>query len=253
MNFPQHEKIGDYQIEIDNKKNSNFNVHQIKCQMDFCVTTCATPEPSLRRFRQTKIPKKELQVFMDISGKIVEEKRTISAGFNMMIGNVNIAYLEVEKAICDIRKISSYGCIGCNQKPYVIFQADSIKKEGIIPFTSNCTFNKKYLSCSTEAFALEVEQLHTHCYIFMASINKTLMIDTDIEFVGHINPSVPQMSAGSQWETAKSLVINWDFANYATYAMAGASIFGILLRALNNTFRVYCLRKEIRNVDRNKE
>lgn len=177
---------------------------------------------------------------------IVEEKRKITATFNVMIGNVDIVSLDIEEAVCNVDKISSYGCIGCNQKPYVIFKSNSIKKEGIIPFESNCTFNKNYLSCTPEPFALEIEELNSFCYIFMPRINKTIYIDTNIEFVGSLNPSQPEMVSESPLTIAKNLLFNWDMANAATVAMAGATIFGVMITTFNKILQVYLYRKEIR-------
>lgn len=198
---------------------------------------------------------KEIISFEIKNEHIVEEKQKIVATFNVLIGNVDIVSLDIEKAMCNVDKISSYGCIGCNQRPYVIFKegikkASSIKKEGIIAFESNCTFNKNYLSCTPKPFVLEVEELDAFCYIFMPSMNKTINIDTNIEFVGNLNPSQPEMVSESSLAIAKNLLINWDKANAATVAMAGATIFGVLITAFDKILQVYLYRKEIHTVQK---
>lgn len=244
LNFPEADKIGDYQIQINSNQTAIYNVNYIKCQADYCEASCTGPESKLKRFRKSQNPLNELRFFEIKNKHIVEEKRKIVATFNVLIENVDIVSLDIEKAMCNIDKISSYGCIGCNQKPYIIFKSSSVKKEGIIPFESNCTFNKNYLSCTPEPFVLEVDQLDSNCYIFMPSINKTIYIDTNIEFVGNLNPSQPEMSE-SALTIAKNLFFNWDMANAATVAMAGATIFGVLITTFNKIVQVYLYRKEI--------
>lgn len=165
-----------------------------------------------------------------------------------MIGNVDIVSLDIDRAMCKVDKISSYGCIGCNQKPYVIFKSSSIQKEGIITFESNCTFNKNYLSCTPEPFALEVEELDSFCYIFMPRINKTIYIDTKIEFVGNLNPSQPEIISEGALKIAQNVFLNGDLVNAATITMAGATIFGVIITSFNKILQVYLYRKEIRSV-----
>lgn len=250
-NSPESDKIGDYQIEIKSNATAIYNVNYIKCQADYCSASCIGPESKLKRFRKTKNPTNELKSFEIKNQHIVEEKRKIVATFNILIGNVDIVSLDIEKAMCSVNKISSYGCIGCNQKPYVIFKASAIKKEGIIPFESNCTFNKNYLSCTPEPFVLEVEDLDAFCYIFMPSMNKTISIDTHIEFVGNLNPTQPEMVSESALTIAKNVLLNWDLANAATVAMAGATIFGVLITTFNKVFQAYLYRNEIKNIQKN--
>lgn len=122
--------------------------------------------------------------------------------------------------------------------------------EGIIPFESNCTFNKNFLSCTPEPFVLEVEELNSFCYIFMPSINKTINIDTNIEFIGNLNPSLPEMISESPLAIAKNLLFNWDMANAATVAMASATIFGVMIGTFRNFVQVYLYRKEIHQVQK---
>lgn len=251
LNFPEADKIGDYQIEINRNATAIYNVNYINCQADYCDASCTGPESKLRRFRNTKNPMKEIRSFEIKSEHIVEEKRRIVATFNVMIGNVDIVSLDIEKAMCNVNKISSYGCIGCNQKPYVIFKASNIKKEGIIPFESNCSFSKSYLSCTPEPFVLEVDALDAFCYIFMPSMNKTINIDTHIEFIGNLNPIHPEIMSESALSIAKNVLLNWDLANAATVAMAGATIFGVLITTFNRVFQVYLCRNEIKSIEKN--
>lgn len=253
INFPETDKIEDFQIELTGNKTAIYNVNDVKCQVDYCAGSCNVPEPKLRRFRKSKNPLNEISSFEIKNKHIVVEKQKISATFNLIIGNVDIVSLDIEKAMCHIDKVSSYGCIGCSQKPYVIFKSSSIKKEGIIPFESNCTFNKNYLSCITEPFVLEVEELDSFCYIFMPSLNKTINIDTTIEFVGQLNPSQPEMVSESPLGIAKNILFNWDMATAATVAMASATIFGVLISAFKKLFLVYLYRKEIHDIQKQQE
>lgn len=147
-----------------------------------------------------------------------------------MIGNINISSLNVKTALCNIEVIDTYGCLGCSKRPYVIFQANSIKEPGIIPFESNCTFNKKYLSCMPEQYTLEIDTLNAYCYVYMEVINKTLYIDTNIEFVGFINPSNSQMAVSeTSYEIAKTVFTDFDLLRATAYTMGGATILGMIL------------------------
>lgn len=83
----------------------------------------------------------------------------------------------------------------------------------------------------------------------MASINKTIYIDTNIEFVGNLNPSQPEMSEIAL-TIAKNLFFNWDMANAATVGMADATIFGVLITTFNKIIQVYLHRKDIRSVQK---
>ncbi|XP_031624480.1 uncharacterized protein LOC116341510 [Contarinia nasturtii] len=252
LNFPETDKIGDYQIQIEGGNRSHFyNHNEIRCQADNCRSSCQTPEPKLRRFRNSKKPNDNLFGFEYKDKHYIETKHKIRANLKIMIGNVDIANLKYEKANCDIEVVSSYGCIGCNQKPYIIIQANSIKQKGIIPFQSNCTFDQQYLSCSHEPYALEIEELDSYCYIFMPSLNKTIYIDTNIEFVRILNPSQPLTVSETPLEIAKDFFLNWDFAKAAIMTMAGSIIFGVLLGATSKLIQVCIVNQEIKRMQQN--
>lgn len=80
----------------------------------------------------------------------------------------------------------------------------------------------------------------------MSSLNKTIYINTNIEFVGTLNPSDPEISESALF-IAKNLFLNWDMANAATLAMAVATIFGVIVTAINKLLATYLNREEINN------
>lgn len=230
LNFPETDKIGDFQMQIGNHKNVTFNMDSVKCIREFCNATCEAPQSKLRRFRRRSKINLPSKIYERRSGQIIiKEHSSEQAAFGIKIGDVKINHLYYKQAKCNIDLHSSYGCIGCNQKPYAIFQANSIVEPGIVPFKSNCSFTKKYLSCSAEPFMLEIDNLDTYCSLHMPTLNKTINLATNIEFIGYLDPAKPQIGTDTPTSILYGIMNNMDFVNSATMAMAGVTIFGVAL------------------------
>lgn len=225
LNFPA------YLIEINGNKSAIYSHHNVRCQAGFSQALCTAPKSFLKRFRE--YPTEKLKSFEIHGEHMWVEKREIESTFDMKISSLNI-----EKAICDIEKIGGYGCIDCKQKPYVVLKANAIQKEGVIPFESNCTFNRNYVSCSPEPFMLEIKEQNSYCYLYMKSINKTFNIDTDI-VIFH------EMTSEDPLTTAKMLFLNWDFAGAAIIAMAVITVFGVMVKVFGKNLQDYLFREEI--------
>ena len=82
--------------------------------------------------------------------------------------------------------VYSYGCMGCNQNPRVIVSPNSLFQESIVYFTSNCTLNNQYFSCSRAPQTLELSSNVKYCYIYLNAINVTLSINVEYEFIGEV-------------------------------------------------------------------
>lgn len=50
----------------------------------------------------------------------------------IVVGTDKLDHLHIEPARCEIKHVMNYGCVGCNVKPYLIFQAYNVKHEGAI-------------------------------------------------------------------------------------------------------------------------
>lgn len=120
--------------------------------------------------------------------------------------------MAVEIGQCDIDVFASFGFTMGNKKPYAVFEATNIKKEGIIDFTSNCTFDRDYLSCKPEPYTLHIQDSHSHCHIQLPSMNKTILVE--IEFI-NLDPSNPVIPPDTPLSIAIGLVWNWEVLTIA--------------------------------------
>lgn len=82
-------------------------------------------------------------------------------------------------------------------------------------------------------------------------MNKTFTINTNIEYIADLHPSVSQFASESFTEIAKKAVFKWNVLEYASYTMISATILGILVNAFNKALQVYCYRREIRRFQEN--
>lgn len=80
----------------------------------------------------------------------------------------------------------------------------------------------------------------------MPNINKTIYFDTNIEFIGHLNPSTRETVTENALSVAKNVFFSSDFINSATYTMACATVASALLKL----WRIYVIRKEVRHLDK---
>lgn len=87
MNYPESDKIGDFQLEILNSKNVSYNDHTVFCQADWCNGLCRAPQSKMNRFRTTKNDFKILKNKNVVTkGKHgLEISKPIQATFNLMI------------------------------------------------------------------------------------------------------------------------------------------------------------------------
>ncbi|QBK47218.1 glycoprotein precursor [Anopheles triannulatus orthophasmavirus] len=235
INMPETDIIGDYQISLD-KKTYAINEHNIDCKVESCRVLCRAPESKMTRFIRSR--EKALSTKVRSIGDMykVETQRKVSAVVRVLIGNVNLNNLQVERAQCKIEMIGTYSCIGCSQDSYAIFQAHNIKSEGILPFNSNCSFSKDYLSCSESPYELTLTTMKKSCYIYIPSTNDTLYINFDFSFKGALDPSKPIYNVESEVEIMKSVMTSQSFITglLSTFTMFGMAsiIMSVILRVL---------------------
>lgn len=161
MNFSQSNVVGDY-----NSKTHIYNVKNVDCQIIWCKAYCEAQESKLKRFRNSNnkhLLIKRDQVIPESENQI-ERLYPIQANFLLMMGKVEMANLHVKLAACGFEVIYNFACIGCNKKPYVIFQPKDIQELGIILFESNCKFSSNYLICSSRPFHVELDTINSFCF-----------------------------------------------------------------------------------------
>lgn len=156
INNPQTDLLEDYQIALDNKTRT-YNEHNTICQFNNCHDKYKLPESKVASIiRNPKSNKLKAISFTKMrNSEIIETKSMVNANAVITLGNVKFNNLQIMPAQCKVDMILSYGCPACTLKPYAIFQSTNIKNRGILPFESNCTFNKNYVSCNDEPYKLE--------------------------------------------------------------------------------------------------
>ena len=248
--------VGDYQIQIfGNNRSFSYNVHDVKCQADFCGGKCTSSEPGLRRFRNRTQPKyNERKYFIVGDNMEITITSTISdstRGFGKIsIGNVDLKNLVLKEAICDFELRHTYACTGCGENPYVVFEAYRFKTPGVIYFNTNCSLTQNYISCvRMQLIKLTMKQHYEYCYIELPTINRTFHISMDIENVGVIHSVIPQGASTTDYmiESAKNILGSGDFKNSFTYIVGGITFFGVFGNIIYKIAILYCSQRTIRH------
>lgn len=76
------------------------------------------------------------------------------SSLTLSVGNIDVKKFIIEDAKCDLEVAMTYGCTSCTRLPYVLIRANNIKSTGALEYTSNCTFDRPLLSCSSIPYYL---------------------------------------------------------------------------------------------------
>lgn len=250
LNMPETDIIGDFQISLD-KQTQTYNEHMVKCTVESCGVHCNVPESKFKRFNYMIDRAHEVTINEVGNEYMVETKRQVNAIINMLVGNVDIRNLQVEKAQCAIEQIGTYSCTGCSDEPYVVIQSHNIRSEGILPFESNCTFERTFISCSPDPYKLKLTDYKKYCYIYVPSINNTIYMDFRFSFKGSLDPSKSIYSKDTEMNAIKNILTNRGFLNglISTVSMFGmVSISASLLVRLIKIYEVKRITKDIGDV-----
>lgn len=248
MNMPETDIIGDYQISLD-RMTETYNTHLILCENESCEARCSMPESKLRRFGRMANRFNDIEIKFIGDEHTLETERSVNSVINMLIGNVDIRNLQVEKAKCMIESIGTFSCVGCVYEPYAIFQSYNIKSEGIIPFESNCTFDKNYLSCSTQPYKLKLRTPSTSCYVYIPSFNQTIYINFEFQFKGSLDPSKSIYSKETEVQAITNIITSQQFI---TGLMSTISIFGLISISMSLFLRlvkIYEVKRITKEID----
>ena len=189
LNMPTRNRIGD--IQIDRSGKSVIAPLSIVCKADDGVADCAMNTPVVKIVRKNRAPQSS-KVTRVISEDKIEQRIPAHRTVALMFSHYNMKSIEVTRPRCNMSIAYSYGCKECNLNPRVIISSSSIAQEGMVYFKSNCSFNKQYLSCNYLPQTLELVKKEKYCYIYMGTINTTLHVNIEYEFVGEVmsNPLV---------------------------------------------------------------
>nr|WQM60714.1 MAG: putative glycoprotein [Phasmaviridae sp.] len=242
-------KIGEYQIGIREESRS-YQKNAVLCVSRTCNPVCSYPPNALERFRKGHREHLRVKVIRNGYGNLLVEYKT-STSINVAFGNVELNNLYIENALCKIKKISSFGCIGCDKKSYVVFQAFEIKTNGILPFESNCTFDVNYLSCNQELYTLNYINPELYCMIYIPKTNQTILLDTDFNYVGKIDAYNIQYKDYNIGDITKEVLTSSKFwmslsANFITF-----SVITIVTSFILRGFKIYTAKKSAEKIINN--
>lgn len=155
----------------------------------------------------------------------------------------------VEPATCNVELTETFGCIACNQMPYIILQATQVKTIGSLQYKSNCSFYQKHIPCRYEPFILNPLRHYSYCYISIPRLNKTLYIKI-YKFKGNLDQYNYMLSQDiTALELTTSILSNQTFLDTITYGLVtftGISlIITILSRLITRIIVAVSVKKEI--------
>ncbi|AIA24560.1 glycoprotein precursor [Orthophasmavirus kigluaikense] len=226
-NMPETDKIGDYQLAIDGKSRV-YNTHNIRCQTDFCKTTCASPEPKINRFISSIERYRSLKFSKIGNSNNINVHEPVNGLITMNIGDIRIESLQVIDASCDIEVMMTYSCVGCDVDSYAVVQAYNIKQSGIIPITSTCNLVKDYISCEDTINKIEFVDNSKVCYISMKGRNDTIKIMFNTTYLGSMDPSKSIYATSSRMDDITGLVTSSGFINGIISTIGSISLFTII-------------------------
>lgn len=250
-NMPIENMIGDLQIStIDNT--FTFYKKEIDCSTDSCVVKCLINEPSIRRLKTNSPYMVDLRDISKITafGEDWIAYRTRVAGhIGITFGNVELKELIVEKPHCMIDILMKYACTSCLEQPRIILSSSNIKKEGALPFDSNCTWNRDMLSCNYDLYEVIQISREKNCRITIPLINVTLDIDFEYEYRGSLT-AMKSIKAETAIDILDSMVRDPSFYITLITSLSGFLTITAISTILLKMARIGVLafgRKEIQN------
>ncbi|WBM84616.1 MAG: glycoprotein [hymenopteran phasma-related virus OKIAV227] len=249
LNFPQSGMIGDLQIDLYNSS-IKYDSSGLECLPDNCQIECTYPPTAVQTLRGMPVPKSLHTVHISKNGKVTSSRPSPISAI-ITLGNVNYRNLFVQKAECNINLDFSYGCIACDENPYVIYTAINIKSEGTMKFESNCSFNTDHLTCSTDPMVLHPADRYNRCKLWIMDTNDTLFIDFKYEFVGKMT-NIDRTFAidNSAYGIAKSIMDNPNFFSSLMWSFTSMSLIAVALGVLSKIISRIILIRSAKEIER---
>lgn len=133
----------------------------------------------------------------------------------------------------------TFGCKSCGIKPYIIITSYDIKVEGILDYQSNCTFEKKYLSCNSEPYQVTLDEDYTSCLITVPRLNQTLSANIQYNFMGDVSPVNIVIERETMTTIARSIVTSTDFITSLTNTITLCAIGSTLVTLVMKGYQIY--------------
>lgn len=209
INMPVKNMIGEQQLSL-NKKTMTFYTSRPEVVSLTCEAKAMYDEPSIRRLLRTKQPSISESNLIKSGDYVIKRKIPTNGFANIMISNIKFDHLFISPSYCRIKVEQSYGCIGCDAKPYVILRPYDIKNEGILEYETNCTWVQSVLSCNPEPYIMTLDDNNDICLIYVPSTNQTIIINFNFVFVGEVTMLKTYYSESST-EALRNLAMKESF------------------------------------------
>nr|QYW05744.1 MAG: glycoprotein precursor [Phasmaviridae sp.] len=247
INMPQNGIIGDFQMSV--KGSDETMDANVICSSNHCQSYCYNNIPSLRRFRNTKHPSEFGLNYKKLAdNSVIELVRDTHSFSTIMISNVNIKNLQIIPAQCKINLLMTFACDQCGIRPYIILKCSSIKKTGALPFESNCTFIRNFLSCTPEIYKLELLSHDQYCTILIPSLNQTLNINFEFLYYGGLDFYQSILSRkDSNLEEIKDMLSSPGFWDSIKWTVATFTSIGIISNVILRIITMIEFRRSVQN------
>lgn len=240
INMPIKNMIGEHQMSLDGKTMTYYTSRPEVISLT-CDAKAMYDEPALLRLLSTKQPTIKKEYLLRSGEYIIKRKIPINGLANVMIGSMKFDHLFISPSYCRVKVEQSYGCIGCNVKPYIILKSYEIKNEGLLEFETNCTWSQSSLSCNLDPYIMTLDDNSDICFIHIPSTNQTIIINFNYVFTGDVTMLKTYYSESSI-EAIKNLAGDKDFWFGIMSSFNAFAIISVLL-----TFCVKLFNKYIKN------
>lgn len=251
LNLPSPYLVGHYQLSLDMK--NEILATKPTCKKYNCAGDCIIAEPRMNRLIQrenrVKMMRMENRYIIRGGGKTVEQLNYVKATITFMIGNLNTTNLFISHAKCKINILGSFSCDGCNTRPYFSYQSTSIDTEGVMPITTNCSFETNVISCGENINTLTNLNGDNYCTIVMPTTNQTINVNFNYTFVGQIDNELYLVSEDFSTQ-AKDILSNYSFWKGVVGSFGTLSIVVIVSVSVIKLVRICMIKYAYNEVEK---
>nr|QOI91410.1 GP [Aedes phasmavirus]QOI91416.1 GP [Aedes phasmavirus]QOI91419.1 GP [Aedes phasmavirus]QOI91422.1 GP [Aedes phasmavirus] len=232
INMPETDKIGDLQVSTD-KTEMIYNTHNVLCQVNSCRVACTIPSPKLSRMIKNTQGYLTLNTTYNMDATQLISRYNIAPTAKIMIGNIDINNLKVTPAYCDVNAYATFACKACTLSSYVVLAASNIKSEGIMPFSSNCSFDRTYLSCNPTYYKLALMDSNKICELYMPYTNKSIIVKFDYIYLGKLDASGALYSRSDPVDDVLSFMGNETLWSAISYTWVSLSLLTVIISLIS--------------------
>jgi hypothetical protein len=248
-NQPAHEMIGDFQVDTYGKSQT-FALSKLNIIQHNCKLSTQLQEPTISRLLRDKSKTKKYDNINFIMGKEnLDVKTRVMGTVQVYTHGRDFQNVYVKKPECKIDLVMTYGCKACNELPYAVFQAYDIKEPGVLPYESNCTFTKNYLSCSQDPFSLTLNGNYPACTIFIPDLNITIKFDVDYKYLGTLSPMRLMSPKEGTLDAMISALFSGDVLSTIAKTTLIATLTSTVITMVVKVFQVFAAKKVEHDVE----